>query len=65
VLHLRERAIHPRLPAIESPIDAQACGRGVRQRVIRSTELPVLVAPATPINKVYRPYALESSVSRR
>lgn len=117
VLHVRERAVHPRVPAIESPIDAQslvdeavfclrqagiggqgrmrsaradhvarwivyeadesrcdaivlgsrrlrgierASGRGVRERVIRSTELPVLVAPATPINKVHRPYAVGS-----
>jgi nucleotide-binding universal stress UspA family protein len=117
VLHVRERAVHPRVPALESPIDAQsqvdeavfclsqagigaegrmrsaradhvarwiayesgesrcdaivlgsrrlrgierASGRGVRERVIRSTQLPVLVAPATPINKVHRPYAFES-----
>jgi nucleotide-binding universal stress UspA family protein len=115
VLHVRERAVHPRVPALESPADAQALvdeavfclrqagiaaegrmrslradhvarciaheskesqcdaivlgsrrlrgierasGRGVRERVIRSTELPVLVAPTTPINKVHRPYAL-------
>ena len=38
----------------------RASGRGVRERVIRSTQLPVLVAPATPINKVHRPYAFES-----
>jgi nucleotide-binding universal stress UspA family protein len=117
VLHVRERAVHPRVPSLESPTDAQALvdeavfclrqagivtegrmrslradhvarcityeskesrcdaivlgsrrlrgierasGRGVRERVIRSTELPVLVAPATPINKVHRPYALQS-----
>jgi nucleotide-binding universal stress UspA family protein len=123
VLHVRERAVHPRVPALESPTDAQslvdeavfclrqvgvggearmrsaradhvarwivyeagesrcdaivlgsrrlrgierASGRGVRERVIRSTQLPVLVAPATPINKVHRPYALESpNVNRR
>jgi nucleotide-binding universal stress UspA family protein len=114
VLHVRERAVHPRVPTLESPTDAQALideavfclrqagiaaegrmrslradhvarsivyeskasrcdaivlgsrrlrgierasGRGVRERVIRSTELPVLVAPATPINKVHHPYA--------
>jgi nucleotide-binding universal stress UspA family protein len=117
VLHVRERAAHPRVPALETPTDAQALvdeavfcllqagisgegrtrfaradyvarcivyecaesrcdaivlgsrrlrgierasGRGVRERVIRSTELPVLIAPATPINKVHRPYAVES-----
>jgi nucleotide-binding universal stress UspA family protein len=115
VLHVRERAVHPRVPSLESPTDAQslvdeavfclqragigaegrmrsarvdnvakwivyesgesrcdaivlgsrrlrgierASGRGVRERVIRATQLPVLVAPATPINKVHRPYAL-------
>lgn len=114
VLHVRERAVHPRVPALETPTDAQALvdeavfllgqagiaaagrvrslrtdhvarsiayeskdsgcdaivlgsrrlrgierasGRGVRERVIRLTELPVLVAPATPINKVHLPYA--------
>jgi nucleotide-binding universal stress UspA family protein len=117
VLHVRERAVHPRVPTLESPIDAQslvdeavfclrqagiggqgrvrsaradhvarwiayesgesrcdaivlgsrrlrgierASGRGVRERLIRSTQLPVLVAPATPINKVHRPYAVGS-----
>jgi len=120
VLHVRERAVHPRVPSIESPTDAQslvdeavfclrqagitavgrmrsarvdhvarcivyesgesgcdavvlgsrrlrgierASGRGVRERVIRSTELPVLVAPATSINKVHRPYARSRSSS--
>ena len=117
VLHVRERAVHPRVPALENLGDAQllvdeavfclsragirgegrmrsaradhvarwivyesaesqcdaiilgsrrlrgferASGRGVKERVIRSTELPVVVAPATPINKVHRPYAFDS-----
>jgi nucleotide-binding universal stress UspA family protein len=105
VLHVRERAVHPRVPTLESPTAAQALideevfclrqagiaadrrmrslradhvarsivyeskesrcdaivlgsrrlrgierasGRGVRERVIRSTELPVLVRPSGP-----------------
>ena len=122
VLHVRERAVHPRVPAIESRTDAlllvdeavfclgqvgivgegrlrsaradyvarcivsesgesrcdaivlgsrrlrgieRASGRGVRERVIRTTELPVLVAPSTPINKVHLPYPREAPTLNR
>jgi nucleotide-binding universal stress UspA family protein len=117
VVHVRERAVHPRVPSLESPTHAlalvdeavfclrqagigadgvvrsartdhvarwivyesgearcdaivlgsrrlrgieRASGRGVKERVIRGTGLPVLVAPSTPINKVHRPYAFDS-----
>jgi len=35
-------------------------GRGVKERVVRFSLLPVVVAPATPINRVHRPYAFDS-----